>query len=243
MIGCLRFLCAAALAVSTFAGARAGHAAPKPTVAILYFDYSGKDDQLGLLRKGLAQMMISDLSAVDAIQLVERDRLEEILAELKLGQSNKIDPASAAKVGKLLGARYLILGGYFDLKNMLRVDARVVEVETGKVVQSVGATGDADNFLALEQKLVTDIGAILGKQLSLPPEDPADPQGQAARQARPPHRPHLLARPPRHRHRRQGQGQGRARAGRQGAARLQPRAGRSRQAREVVTSRPRRGRR
>jgi TolB-like protein len=169
MIGCLRWLAAAVLAISVLAGGRTAGAAPKPTVAVLYFDYSGKDDQLGLLRKGLAQMMISDLSAVDAVQLVERDRLEEILAELKLGQSNKIDPASAAKVGKLLGARYLILGGYFDLKNMLRVDARVVEVETGKVVQSVGATGDADNFLALEQKLVTDIGAILGKQLSLPP--------------------------------------------------------------------------
>jgi len=169
MIGCFRFLCAAALALATLGGARVAHAAPKPTVAILYFDYSGKDDQLALLRKGLAQMMISDLSALDAIQLVERDRLEEILAELKLGQSNKIDPASAAKVGKLLGARYLVLGGYFDFKTTLRVDARVVEVETGKVVQSVGATGDADNFLALEQKLVTDIGAILGKQLSLPP--------------------------------------------------------------------------
>jgi len=173
MTGAFRFLAALALAVflvtGLVAGGRAAHAAPKPTVAVLYFDYSGKDDQLGLLRKGLAQMMISDLSAVDAIQLVERDRLEEILAELKLGQSNKIDPASAAKVGKLLGARYLILGGYFDLKNMLRVDARVVEVETGKVVQSVGATGDADNFLALEQKLVTDISAVLGKQLSLPP--------------------------------------------------------------------------
>jgi TolB-like protein len=169
MTGCLRWLGVAAIAISVLAGARTAGAAPRPTVAVLYFDYSGTDDQLAILRKGLAQMMISDLSAVDAVQLVERDRLEEILAELRLGQSHKIDPASAAKVGKLLGARYLILGGYFDLKSMLRIDARVVEVETGKVVQSVGATGDADSFLALEQKLVADIGAVLGKQLSLPP--------------------------------------------------------------------------
>lgn len=169
MTGCFRFLRAAAMAITVLAAARVAGAAPKPTVAVLYFDYSGKDDQLALLRKGLAQMMISDLSSVDAVQLVERDRLEEILTELKLGQTNKIDPASAARVGKLLGARYLVLGGYFDLKNTLRVDARVVEVETGKVVQSVGATGDADNFLALEQKLVADIAAVLGKQLSLPP--------------------------------------------------------------------------
>src|SRR5437763_761500 len=56
----------------------------KPTVAILYFDYSGKDEQLGVLRKGLAQMLISDLSSQEAVRIVERDRLEEILKELKL---------------------------------------------------------------------------------------------------------------------------------------------------------------
>lgn len=171
-----RVFAAAAVVLSTLAIGRVAHAG-KPTVAIMYFDYVGKDEQMGMLRKGLAQMMISDLSTLDAIQLVERDRLEEILAELKLGQSNKIDPASAAKAGKLLGARYMVLGGYFDLKSKLRVDARVVEVETGKVVQSVGATGEADDFLALEQKLVTDIGAILGKQLAIPPpKTPVSPR-------------------------------------------------------------------
>lgn len=140
----------------------------KPTVAVMYFDYAGKDDDLGVLRKGLAQMMISDLSGLSAIQLVERDRLEDVLGELKLAQSRQIDAASAARAGKLLGARFMVLGGYFDLKAKLRVDARVVEVETGKVVQSVGASGDADDVLALEQKLVTDIGAVLSKQLAVP---------------------------------------------------------------------------
>jgi hypothetical protein len=63
----------------------------------------------------------------------------------------------------------MVLGGYFDLKGTLRVDARVVEVETGKVIQSVGATGGADDFLPLEQKLVGDVGTVLGKQLAVPP--------------------------------------------------------------------------
>jgi TolB-like protein len=164
----LRFLAIVAVAIAALVGP--AHAQPKPTVAILYFDYGGKDDQMGVLRKGLAQMMISDLASLDAIQLVERDRLEEILAEIKLGQGNKIDAASAAKAGKLLGARYMVLGSYFDLKSALRVDARVVEVETGKVVQSVGATGEADDFLALEQKLVAGVAEILAKQLSIPPK-------------------------------------------------------------------------
>jgi TolB-like protein len=160
-------LAVAALAIA--APVQPAHAQSKPTVAVLYFDYGGSESELGVLRKGLAQMMISDLSSLDAIQLVERSRLEEILAELKLGQSNKIDAATAARAGKLLGARYMVLGSYFDLKGSLRVDARVVEVETGKVVQSVGATGEADDFLALEQKLVAGVSTILDKQLAVPP--------------------------------------------------------------------------
>jgi len=143
-------------------------AAEPPTIAVLYFDYSGKDDQMALLRKGLAQMLISDLAGSDAVRIVERDRLQEILAELKLEQSAKIDPASAGKVGKLLGARYMVLGGYFDLGGTLRVDARVVEVETGKIVSSAGVNGKVDDFLDLEQKLSGKIGEILAAQLKLP---------------------------------------------------------------------------
>lgn len=143
-------------------------AAVPPTIAVLYFDYSGKDDQMALLRKGLAQMLISDLAGSDAVRLVERDRLQEILAELKLEQSAKIDPASAGKVGKLLGARYMVLGGYFDLGGTLRIDARVVEVETGKIVNSAGVNGKVDDFLDLEQKLSGKIGEILATQLKLP---------------------------------------------------------------------------
>jgi TolB-like protein len=169
MHACLRLLTAPALVISALVTGGVARADKKPTVAVLYFDYSGNDEELGVLRKGMAQMMISDLSALDAIQLVERDRLEEVLAELKLGQSGKIDAATAAKAGKLLGARYMVLGGYFDLKGALRVDARVVEVETGKVVQSVGATGETDDFLTLEQKLVSDVGAVLDNQLAIPP--------------------------------------------------------------------------
>jgi TolB-like protein len=136
----------------------------RPTVAVLYFDYSGKDPEMAVLKKGLAQMLISDLSSVDQIRLVERDRLEEILAELKLGQSAKIDPQTAAKVGKLLGARYMVLGGYFDLMQTLRADARVVEVETGKVIQSTGASGKPEDFLTVEQSLSQALAKILAEK-------------------------------------------------------------------------------
>lgn len=146
-----------------------------PTVAILYFDYEGKDEQMGMLRKGLAQMLISDLSSLEGVRIVERDRLEAILAEIKLGQTAKIDKATAAKVGKLLGAKYMVLGGYFDLMGALRADARVVEVETGRVVQSVGANGKPDDFMTVEQSLAGSLSDVFSKKLKITAAAPANP--------------------------------------------------------------------
>lgn len=136
-----------------------------PTVAIMYFDYQGKDEQMGLLRKGLAQMLVSDLSGSAAYRLVERDRLQDLLEELKLARSKKIDKKTASRIGKLLGARYMVLGGYFDVFGTLRIDARVVAVETGEVVGSVGENGKPDDFLALEQALAEKLGGVLDEKL------------------------------------------------------------------------------
>ncbi|HMG53143.1 MAG TPA: CsgG/HfaB family protein [Kofleriaceae bacterium] len=170
-------VCLAATAV-----AAADPPAP-PTVAIVYFDYTGKTAELEVLRKGLAQMLISDLSGSDAIRVVERDRLEDILGELKLQGSAKIDPQSAVKLGKLLGARYLVLGGYFDLQDVLRVDARIVEVETGRVVKSFGTNGKPGDFLPVEQKVAADLGGWFGGNL---------PRVEAPHKKKPPRPPAAL---------------------------------------------------
>jgi len=136
-------------------------AAPKPTVAVLYFDYEGKTEGMQMLQKGLAQMLITDLTANDSVRIVERARLQEILDELKLNQTTKVDPKTAAKVGKLLGAQYMVMGGYFDLLGSLRVDARVVETETGKIVKSTGSASKPDDFMDLEQKIARELSTIL----------------------------------------------------------------------------------
>jgi TolB-like protein len=153
--------------------ARVFAAEPPPTVAVLYFDYTGRDPELEVLRKGLAQMLISDLSAADNVRIVERDRLEDVLAELKLQSTAKIDPKSAARVGKLLGARYLVLGGYFDLQGVLRVDARIIDVETGRVLKSIGANGKPGDFLPVEQQTAGELGQWFAANVSAPATPPA----------------------------------------------------------------------
>lgn len=191
----LAFLALAVLLERTSASA-----AEPPTVAVLYFDYEGKDADLALLKKGLAQMLISDLSGNDAIRVVERERLQAVLEELKLQATSKIDQASAVKAGKLLGARYLVLGAYFDVMKTLRADARVVDVETGRVILSVGASGKPEEFLLLEQKLATDLGrhftATVPRPAAPPPPASAPATTRQASPAPPP-APRRRPNPPR----------------------------------------------
>lgn len=169
------FLATAVLSLTAAAAAGPAPTQSKPTVAVLSFDYGGKDAGLDPLREGLAQMLISDVPAFASVNVVERVRLKAVLEEQKLGRSGKIDPATAARVGKLLGARVLVLGNYFDLGASMRLDARVVEVETGKIVRAVGVNGASNDFLGMEQELAGKLGDALTAalpELSKPSELP-----------------------------------------------------------------------
>ncbi|MFL5343303.1 MAG: CsgG/HfaB family protein [Hyalangium sp.] len=150
-------------------------AADKPTVAVLYFGYSGENPEMKVLKKGLAQMLITDLAGFGTVKLVERDRLQELLDELQMGQSDKFDSATVAKIGKLAGAHYLVLGSYFDLMNTLVVDAKVVKVETGTILGSRRGTGTPEEFLAIEQKLAQDLNQVLAGIASPSPEKTQSP--------------------------------------------------------------------
>ena len=135
--------------------------ADAPGVAVLYFDYDGPDAELSALRKGLAQMLVTDLKGTPDVQIVERERLQAVLDEIQLGKAKKLDAKTAARVGKLLGAKYLVLGGYFALAGTLRVDTRVVEVETGVVRASIGESGKTTDFMGIETRLAHKLMAEL----------------------------------------------------------------------------------
>lgn len=166
------------LAASLLALATAAEPPPKPAVAVLYFDYAGQDEDLQVLRKGLAAMLISDLAAGGAVRVVERARLQEVLSELALGQGGKVEAATAARVGKLLGARYLVLGSYFAFQGQLVVHASVVETETGVHLGDTRARGKPEDFLELEQRLAEGMQSALAKVAAAPAPPPVARRGR-----------------------------------------------------------------
>ena len=126
-------------------------------LAIIYFDNSGGEPSMDKLKKGLADMLITDLSNVSMLDIVERDKLEAILKEQKLGSSKEFDPSTAAKVGKLLGAEIILTGGYFDMMGSLRIDARFIDVQTGKILKSDGVDGATSSFFKIQKQLAWKI--------------------------------------------------------------------------------------
>ena len=127
------------------------------TIAILYFDNSSGNAQLDALKKGLADMLISDLSNLQMLRVVEREKLEEVMAELKLSSGREFDPATRQKLGKLLGAETILFGSYFEMIGQFRMDARIVKTETGEILKSEGVSGITADFMKLEKQLVWKI--------------------------------------------------------------------------------------
>ena len=111
-------------------------------------------------------MLISDLSNIHMLDIVERDRLEEILKEQKLQKNKSFDPSTASEVGKLLGAEIILTGAYFEMFGSFRIDARFIDVETGEILKSEGVDGESNNFFKLEKQLAWKIIKNLDVKIS-----------------------------------------------------------------------------
>jgi TolB-like protein len=132
---------------------------------VLYFDNNsfGKDhadyDGLG---KGIADLLINDMASNASMRVVERDRIQAILQEQSLVQTKSIDPQTAVRLGKLLGAQYMITGGFMsDGKGTLLVTSRVISVETGAITNPVKLQSKGDDVLGLIGQLSTKLNTEL----------------------------------------------------------------------------------
>lgn len=135
-------------------------------VAVVEFTNAADDDALDALGKGLQSMLTTDLSGVQQVTLVERTRLTEIQDELKLGEERWVDPATAAKVGKLAGATHLLGGSFTVVGDKMRLDARIFDVQTSKVLLAEDIAGAKDAFFELEKQLVNKLVETLKVELT-----------------------------------------------------------------------------
>ncbi len=133
----------------------------RPGIAVLPFDNGGSYGQdkenFDALQVGLQQMLITEFAQNAQLRVVERGRIKDLLAEQDLGASGRVDANTAAKLGKLVGARYVVLGGFIDFYGDFRIDARIVNVETSELVKVVQVRDKRDKLYSLVVTLANDI--------------------------------------------------------------------------------------
>lgn len=119
------------------------------TIAVLAYEVTGDDKTLAeklkeavndpdalkgnTIGEEFAILVTEQLTSVHALSLVERQRLDEILSEMEFGLSGIVDPEMAAKIGHLAGAKVIVTGRMFPVKNNLVMVSKIMSVETGRV--------------------------------------------------------------------------------------------------------------
>ncbi len=93
------------------AGAVNGYCGGKKIICVLDLDdKSSHSHSWQNVGTGIAEMLVTALSDTKKYTLIERSKLDAVLEEQKLGASGAVTAQTAAKIGRLLGARYIVTG-------------------------------------------------------------------------------------------------------------------------------------
>jgi len=143
VIACPRPWSALPLALmAVLSGARELSAQSGPViVAILPFEDRGsygQDKEIPrALRLGIPATIAAELSGHPELRLADPQRVARVLSGQNLDGGGRLDAITAARAGKEAGARYAISGNFADFYGKFRLDARIVDVATGQIVQVV----------------------------------------------------------------------------------------------------------
>lgn len=145
-------------------------------IAVLDFDFAGVQRWWGGynwdIGAGIADIVINDLVEEGSFRVIERRAINDVLAEQEFSNSDRADPSTAARIGKLLGVDAIVIGsitqfgaetkersiggigggwggfggakvGTSEGKANVAINARVVNVETGEILAVARGEGDS----------------------------------------------------------------------------------------------------
>jgi len=119
----------------------------KTKIAVLDFELQGEGYETKDMGSIVAGWFITALVKEGRFDVVERALLNKILDEQKMGLSGIIDESSASQLGKVLGVKIIISGSVMKLQDVLEVNARIIDVETGSIIAAENVKSTASTSL------------------------------------------------------------------------------------------------
>ena len=112
-----------------------------PKIAVMDFVNASGRSEYNYLQRSISENIITTFANSRYVTVVERARLITVMNELKLGLTGLVDESTAAKVGHALGADGIIVGSFTILGDQLRINARLIDVQTIRVEFAKQVTG------------------------------------------------------------------------------------------------------
>ncbi|MBI5047543.1 MAG: hypothetical protein HZB54_01140 [Deltaproteobacteria bacterium] len=149
------------LAALVFAANTAYADFKKTKIAVMDFQIQGEKFETEDIGKIVAEWLITAFVQEGRFDVIERRLLEKILQEQKLGVSGVIDSESIARLGKVLGAKIVVTGSVMKLRQLMEVNARLINVENGSImaaekVKSESAAKLEELVAEMAKKIISD---------------------------------------------------------------------------------------
>jgi len=127
--------------------------AKQMNVLVHPFENTG-DKEYSWVSAGMTDTVITDLTRIKDISVVSNQDRKKALEEMKFIVSGLAEEEKMMKLGKLTGAHVIFTGSYLVSGNRIRVHARLVNVETGKVENTTKIDGTLNGIFDVQDKVV-----------------------------------------------------------------------------------------
>jgi tetratricopeptide (TPR) repeat protein/predicted Ser/Thr protein kinase len=142
------------------------------TLAIMYFDNLADPADEGRLGEIITDLLITDLSGSEYINVISSQRLYDILEILGREDTRKIDRSVATEVATRAGAKWMLMGSILSTEPEIILTLQLVEVESGTVLASKRIAGaDGESVFSIVDRLTVEIKDDLALPVSADGEE------------------------------------------------------------------------
>jgi len=127
-------------------------------VVLPFQNLTGKSEDQWL-GESFAESLTMGLLKVEALQVIERSQISQVLREQQFGQTGLVDEGTAPRLGKLVGAEVVILGSYQKVGDAIQANVRFVHLETGQVNKkwATQVEGQLNQLFGLQKQLAREL--------------------------------------------------------------------------------------
>ena len=136
------------------ASPRVDDAALSGAVAVIPFTNVSRDEADDWMGAGIAETVTADLESLGDLTVIAQERVRA--AAGRLGESD-FDGIVETALGRELGARWIVTGGYQRLGSQLRITARLVDTTSGLVARTVKADGALSDIFDLQDRIASEL--------------------------------------------------------------------------------------